>query len=182
MSPPMTIRDQALLGSAQASPCTEVDQQQLLTDDNNSFGHNGGNNSPGIKFETSSALGVGAKLASFTQWIKLGAWDAGITALVSARLYDSSGVLKETSTDTINPQTELNTSSYTEKTLNFSSSVVIAEDDHLVFYFDSGIGTGGYMHGQFYNSDVYDGVNTVNYRNSSGFSGEDCTFKLTYCE
>tara|TARA_R100001244_G_scaffold26115_3_gene26266 strand:- start:13 stop:543 length:531 start_codon:yes stop_codon:yes gene_type:complete len=164
-----------------AESCEDVNQQQLLADDNGSFGHNGGNNYQGIQFATASALGVGAKLVSFTAWLKLGVWDSGITALATSRLYDSSGVLKEESYDSVNPNTELNASTYTEKTLNFSGNVVIAENDKVVFYIDSGT-SGHYIHAQFYNSDVYDGVNTVNWRNSAGYSGEDFTFKLTYCE
>jgi len=164
-----------------AESCENVNQQQLLADDNGSFGHNGGNNYQGIKFETSSALGVGAKLVSFTAWLKLGVWDVSVTALCTSRLYNDAGVLKEESTDSVNPNTELNVHSYTEKTLNFSGNVEIAEDDKVVFYIDSGSG-GYYIHAQFYNSDVYDGTNTVNWRNSAGYSGEDFTFKLTYCE
>ena len=161
--------------------CDDVDQEQLLTDDQATFGHNGGNNYTGIEFATASALGVGAKLVSFTQWLKIGNWDAGITALVTGRLYNGAGELKETSTDTINPNTELNASSFTEKTLHFSGNIVIAEDDKVVFYVDSGT-TGHYLHNYTITSDVYDGVNTVLWRNSAGYSGEDCTFKLTYCE
>jgi len=162
-----------------AESCEDVDQEQLLHNDQTSLGHNSSTYESGMKFATASALGVGAKLVSYTMFLAKGSLGVGNTNLVTSRLYTSAGVLKETS-NTFDPQTLPTHPTYQEVLLDFSGTVTIADGDYVTFYFNSG--GGDYLHAHYQNTDVYDSTNTIMFRNSGTFVGEDNTFKITYCE
>jgi len=169
-----------------ASVCSDVNQEQLLTNDVRNL-YQPSQAGVGMWLATSSALGVGAKLISYSFWIKQVGSASGT---LYGRVYNATSVPSpsatlETQADTTYDVSTISTSSYVETTFTFDGTYTLQTGDFIMGWYSEGSG-GGYLSSQFQLSDVYDGTDSVSgWHHSSNFralSSNDPTMKITYCE
>ena len=169
-----------------AESCTDVEQEQLLTDDvrNAYLTSQGG---AGMWLATADALGVGAKLKKFSGWVKAVGTPEGT---LYCRVYNqtsppSTSASLETSATTTYDVSTLSTSVYAEIEFEFDGTYTLQVGDFILLWYTQGSGS-GYLSIQFQTTDVYDGTDstagwhhTSNYRQNNSY---DATMKITYCE
>ena len=154
-------------------------QSQLLVGGSAGSGHfyESGASYTGMKFNSGTALGVGANIIQFKMNFKR---TGSATGSVTAKLFDSGGSVKETSSTSLSASTV--STSYTWYTFDFGNSVAIANGDIIACVYSAGSGS-AYMTAQWHASDVYDGTNSIftNEADGDDTSG-DLTFYLTYSD
>ena len=136
---------------------------------------------------TSSALGIGAKLKSFSCWLKQVGSASGT---LYCRVYNATSVPSptaslQTQADTTYDVSTISTSSYAETSFTFDGTYTLITGEFILARYTEGSGS-GYLSTEFQLSDVYDGTNSVSgYHHSSNFravTSNDPTMKITYCE
>lgn len=136
----------------------------------------------GIRFNSASALGVGAKLNSFRMSVKRTNSPSGD---LKCRLYPVSPAslddYKEQSSTTYDATDDIDTS-FTNKTFNFNGLSTIANGDFLVLFYNGGDGS-NYLTAEYQDTDVYDSTNTIYIRENGGdLTTADAKFQLVYTE
>jgi len=170
-------------GVAFGSPVPSITQSQLETGGSPGSAHfyESGATYTGMKFNSGSALGVGENIIQFKMNFKR---TGTATGNVTAKLFDSGGSVKETSSTSLSANTV--STNYTWYTFDFGNSVAIANGDIIACVYSAGGGGAGgapYMTAQWHGTDVYDGTNSIFTNEADGdITGGDLTFYLTYSD
>ena len=152
-------------------------QSQLLTGGSTGDGHfyEAGTSFVGMKFNSVNALGVGETLSQLKCSVKA---FGSPTGDVTAKLYNSGGSVKETSSNTKLAQS-ISTDDYEWLTFDFTNTIEIANGDILAVHYSSGDGS-NWLNAQWHGADVYDSTDTIFASEQTEKSDGDFTFYFTY--